>query len=443
LGPGDARPNDGQPFVRDLGAGVSCSVPLIVGADAGGTLPRVRAVPAANRKSIGFIPSGNDRNTRLADIALAWNVFQHFYPYFDVVRVDWAAALVIALQRAARDADEAAFRDTLRALVADLHDGHGMVVLGSRRPTHQLPLAWDWLDNELRITAIAPPAAGKVTVGDVVRAVDGRPASEVLAAAEQLQGAATPARRRFTALRELASGREGETVLLEVVAASGTSREVRLERSVAMRAVTLEKRPAPVSDLEPGTLYLDLTRISDAEMEAAIPRLRAAKKAVLDVRGYPRPTTAFLGFFSDHPLTGGSSCVPLVKIPDRIGMTFECMQPEVQPRTPRIRTPLAFLTDARAISYAETLLATVQNTRIGPIVGNATGGTNGNVHAFSLPGGYQVKWTAMRVTKADGSPLHGVGVLPTERVEPTLPAVLQGRDEVLERALELLGSRQR
>jgi C-terminal processing protease CtpA/Prc len=54
-----------------------------------------------------------------------------------------------------------------------------------------------------------------------------------------------------------------------------------------------------------------------------------------------------------------------------------------------------------------------------------------------------VKWTAMRVTKADGAPLHGVGVLPTERVEPTLPAVLQGRDEVLERALKLLGSGQR
>jgi hypothetical protein len=389
---------------------------------------------------VGFIPSGNDRNTRLADVALAWNVFQHFYPYFDVVRVDWAATLRPALERASRDSDEAAFRDTLRALVAELHDGHGMVVLGSQRPTHQLPLAWDWLDNQLRITAIAPAAADKIAVGDVVRRIDGRAPQEILPALEQLQGAATPERRRFSALRELVSGRQGERVLLDLATTGGKPREVQLERSVPLRAVTLERRPAPISDLEPGTLYLDLTRISDAEMEAAVPRLRAARRAVLDVRGYPRPTSAFLGFFGDRTLTGGSACVPLVKVPDRIGMTFECTPQEIQPRTPRIGTPVAFLTDARAISYAETLLATVESERIGAIVGSATAGTNGNVHAFSLPGGYQVKWTAMRVTTADGSPLHGVGILPTERVEPTLPALLQGRDEVLERALKVLAS---
>ena len=39
--------------------------------------------------------------TRLADVALAWNILQHFYPYFDVVQTDWPQALRSALTSAA------------------------------------------------------------------------------------------------------------------------------------------------------------------------------------------------------------------------------------------------------------------------------------------------------------------------------------------------------
>ena len=38
-------------------------------------------------------------------MALAWNVFQHFYPYFDVVQADWPAELRRALSSAATDED--------------------------------------------------------------------------------------------------------------------------------------------------------------------------------------------------------------------------------------------------------------------------------------------------------------------------------------------------
>ena len=55
-----------------------------------GTLPRPAVAGKAPgwSKPEGFKPSGNDRTTRLAAVALAWNVFQHFYPYFDVVKAD-------------------------------------------------------------------------------------------------------------------------------------------------------------------------------------------------------------------------------------------------------------------------------------------------------------------------------------------------------------------
>jgi C-terminal processing protease CtpA/Prc len=71
------------------------------------------------------------------------------------------------------------------------------------------------------------------------------------------------------------------------------------------------------------------------------------------------------------------------------------------------------------------------------IVGEPTAGTNGNVNPFTVPGGYVLSWTGMRVLKHDGSRHHGVGILPTHPVSRTIKGITERRDEILEKALEL------
>ncbi len=95
------------------------------------------------------------------------------------------------------------------------------------------------------------------------------------------------------------------------------------------------------------------------------------------------------------------------------------------------------MTDARAISYAETYLGIIEHYKLGEIVGGHTAGTNGNVNPFTLPGGYRITWTGMKVLKHDGSQHHAVGILPTVPVG-TIAGVAAGRDEVLERAVEVV-----
>ena len=64
-------------------------------------------------------------------------------------------------------------------------------------------------------------------------------------------------------------------------------------------------------------------------------------------------------------------------------------------------------------------MATVENYRLGEIVGAPTAGTNGDINSFTVPAGYQITWTGMIVLKHDGSQHHGVGILPTVRVSRT------------------------
>ncbi|PYT31437.1 MAG: hypothetical protein DMG57_05275 [Acidobacteria bacterium] len=119
-----------------------------------------------------------------------------------------------ALESAATNKNDIAFTDTLRRLVAALHDGHGNVVKSSQRAA--LPLSWDWIEGKLVITAVAPAVSARISAGDAVLKINGRNAGEALADREALISGATPQWIRYRALQDLARGNEGENVNLEI-----------------------------------------------------------------------------------------------------------------------------------------------------------------------------------------------------------------------------------
>jgi C-terminal processing protease CtpA/Prc len=83
----------------------------------------------------------------------------------------------------------------------------------------------------------------------------------------------------------------------------------------------------------------------------------------------------------------------------------------------------------------------VEAYRLGPIVGEPTAGTNGNINPFTLPDGYLIWWTGMKVLKQDGSRHHGVGIRPTLPAARTHAGVAAVRDEVLEKGIEVAQQR--
>ena len=94
---------------------------------------------------------------------------------------------------------------------------------------------------------------------------------------------------------------------------------------------------------------------------------------------------------------------------------------DLKPASPRVAGKIVFLTDGRAISYAESVMGYVADRRLGTIVGSTTAGTNGNVASFVVPSGFRVGFTGMRVTGHDGQrPLHLVGIKPDIPIAPTI-----------------------
>lgn len=423
--------------VLDLGQGLKARVRLVLPVKA----PAATAPAVAPRKPEGFAYTGDDRVTRLAGVVIAWNIPQHFYPYFAEVATDWPAELRKGLKAAATDPDALAFEITLERMMVALHDGHAGVTWSN--PGGALPVVFDWIDGQLVIVATMASKAGPLRVGDVVVALDGRPAAQAVAEAEALVSSPTPQWRRSQAIHKLTLADPRKPTRITVRHADG------IEETVAMAVpgpppyltgILREPRPGPIAELRPGLLYVDMTRTQWPQLEKALPRMVAARAVIFDMRGYPRPQARrLLAHLAEHPLTSAEYRAPVVTRPDRQGWGWKDSRWEIAPATPFIPGRKIFLTNGGAISQAESVMSVVETHRLGDIVGAATAGTNGDINPFTLPGGYTVVWTGLKVVKRDGTPQHGVGIKPTIPAVRTLAGVRAGRDEVLERGILAAG----
>ena len=429
-----------EPFAAELIPGLSVSVPLALYVDSEGTLPRA----PKPREPLLYERQAADRGTRLATVIIAWNVFQHFYPYFDVVKTDWLAELPKALRTAATDSGTHEFEKTLGRLVAALKDGHGNVASPHARPLLVPPLTLDWIEGQFLVTRVQKGKSEGIAPGDRIMKIDGKPIDRAEADAREVISGATAQfiRWRLAGVLSTCGSTARMTLEIEPFLLPGTSKTVDLACSPPklkdMETYT-EPRPEKIAQLEPGILYVDLDRVTEADWNAVVPRLEKAKGIIFDMRGYPgRPGTLVLTHLTDSTIRSARWNVPLVSKPDRIDFTFTESGWDLQLAAPRFTAPHVFLTDGRAISYAETVMGIVENYKLGAIVGGPTAGTNGNVNPFKLPGGFTLTWTGMKVLKHDGSQHHGIGIRPTVPVSRTRKGVAEGKDEILLRAVEVV-----
>ena len=421
-----------RPFAANLDGGVSCMVPLSL-------YERDSSNQAESDESaLPRIYSAADRTTHLADVVIAWNVFQHFYPYFDVVKTDWHGALKSALRKAARDTGDADFLVTLQEMVAKAYDGHG-IVSHSCQKQEVLPVSWTWVGDELVVLRTADGVKGGPSRGDVVEKIDGKPVGELYAKAEKRISGATRQWRRAMALYAISRGETGKEVALSLRKPDDSRYEVSVSR-IQPGAWVAHKRPEKICKIKPGIYYIDVQRASDEDFKESLPKLQKAEGIIYDYRGYPimMPGTMFVNII-ENTCDSPQYHIPRVFLPDRKNMTFERGDEwHIPPVPPYLSAKKVFLIDAQAISRAESYLGIIEYYKLGELIGEPTAGTNGDVNSIKLPGGYSIPWTGMKVLKQDGSRHHGVGIQPTIPVSRTIKGIAAGRDEMLEKAIEVV-----
>lgn len=383
------------------------------------------------------IKTDTDTYTRAqawADGIAAWNVARHFYPYWSVVSIDWDAVLRKWLAAQPPQQSREHLREALRRLIAPLDDGHGRIIdTKDKRPKQLLPITVRPLGDRWVVEASAAP--DRVKPGDVIVAVGNMPADRYFAALMAIQSG-SPQFVRWRAARDFVLGPVGETLALRVARAG---KLVNTSLKFDQPKTTFMPRPEPFAEVRPGIYYVDLSRFDAAAFGAAREKLAAASGIVFDLRGYPSPDASqVVRFWLTGPDTAQWMVVPRFDKPFGRYDTGWSFGWQVEGDGAIAKARKALLVDGRALSYAESLIGYFAGQKTGRILGERSGGANGNVDIAALPSGLNYLFTGMKVTRHDGSVFHREGFAPDEEVAPTIAGLAAGRDEVLERAVASL-----
>ncbi len=436
----------------DLGCGVMLRFPTVLTLDAAGRLPQPTSDRTLQKLAASFPMTGFDRTTRLAAVMIGWAKMHWFFPYFDVVQCDWEGGLVTALHKASTDRDPVEFQVTLESLWSLLADSHTVVKGGSGTGlvNAAMPLSWDIVEDQLVVTWVREDWRARIKPGDVVTAIDDNDALELFQSLLARMCGASVQSRRHRVCQELRNGTEGVSRRLKLVRSENevVEVEVPLEEADAtpLRGPSMREPRLPiVAELEPGYVYVDLDRFQFAELNKLSRNLSQAKGLIVDLRGYPSAeATALFAMLGNEPHWTDQFLTPVTVGPN-LSVDRQLLPAPGDGTWPRsshrITCPMVFLTDGRAVSAAESLLGIAKNAELGPIIGEATAGSNGGVNLHYLPGGYRVSWTNHVTRKRDGGVFHGIGVTPDEEIRHTIESLRQGRDLVVEKGLERLKSK--
>lgn len=429
-------PEIGQIYSDNLSGGLYFTMPLTLFADSSRTLPAPEKefTPVKSSKSESFVMNGNDRTSRLAITIILWNIFKQFST-FNHNNEAWDSVLKVILPKAAVDKDDKQFLETLRLLSANLNDGQARVWLSDEVIRFGTPFLWKWAENKLIISKVAQNYYA-LKVGDEVVSIDGKPTLKYLEETERKISGSTTQWKRVRALAEIRSGEEDSGLKLKIRDISGKEKELYVQKNTFLSDLN-ENRPPTFQEIKPSVFYIDLTRISDKQFREIIETLKTAKGIILDLRGLIQISEHILGLFIKEKISSLDWKIPIYTTPDKLKISYQIIRNDIIPRNVLNPEKIVFLMDERSIGYSEGLLTLVKNNKIGEIVGKTSAGTPGEAIAFRLPGNYNASMTAIKVSSGDGSFLYGNFLEPTIPVNLSRKSLIEGKDEILERALKL------
>ena len=413
----------------EIGNGVWLHMPLAVWSDGARTYPASEDV----HRDVRFGMS--DLESRLATIISAWGIASMFYPYFSDQQIDWAMELPRALSEAAAASSAQQLHFALARLIAKLRDNHATVVHPALPINGILPVTLRRFGNELVVMGAVAAYLKALPIGTQIVNIEGVPATQAYDDMRTRVSAATSSWAEIFIPYWLTLGPQGTFSTLRIHTESGQETDVMLPHLPRSTYADLIHEPRPTSgtQLSTGVYYVDLRGLTAERWQSVLPSLQHARAIILDERGVPTGVAlTVLGHFIDHPVDSPTWQLPVLE-----SGSYQTSHWEIRPALPGLHTKLIVLTDGRVTSYGETILQIIRDNHLATLVGEPSGGTNGNIAEAILPGGFIMHFTGMRVPLSDGTAIQGKGIIPDHIVHPTLQGVRAGRDEVLMAAVAL------
>ena len=392
-----------------------------------------------------------DAGYRLLSLYRYWNMIQYFYPYKNLIEEKWNDVLTEFLPKFINATGELDYKLAALALIARVHDTHANIwgndmTLETYKGVNYAPVEVKFIENKVVVTSLLKTKSGKTSSlqkGDVIESVKFKNIDKIIA--EKL--AYTPASNYPTQLRDIARSllRTNDSVLNLSVTRNGTTGPLRI-RCYSPREVNIYqsyyRKDTCFKLITPEIAYIYPGTIKNSYLPEIMKDAGKTKGMIIDLRCYPSEFIVFsLGeYLMPDP-------VKFVKFSQTSygnpGLFTYTDGPEVgRSNSDFYHGKVVIIVNEVTQSQAEY---TAMALRVAPgatVIGSTTAGADGNVSEIILPGGIRTMISGIGIYYPDGKETQRVGIIPDIEVKPTIKGIIEGMDELLEKAIEIINKKQ-
>lgn len=231
---------------------------------------------------------------------------------------------------------------------------------------------------------------------------------------------------------------------------SGQHQQTKLQlyssNDLGIQAWYQEKKKQPIYKLLADSIgYFTLANVTQADVTKLKNTLGNLKGLVIDIRNYPNQFVALqlASLFISNRTEFVKFSIGNINNPGefrfRQGTSIEPAKynyydPNRKPFNGKIVVLVNEYTQSQA-EYTTMALRAVPNSLV---IGSNTSGADGNFSYINLPGGIETGISGIGVYYPDGKETQRIGIVPDVVVKPTIEGIRKGKDEVLEKAMEIL-----
>jgi len=195
-----------------------------------------------------------------------------------------------------------------------------------------------------------------------------------------------------------------------------------------------------ISEVAPGILYINSSRISDREINSLLPQLQndMIKGFIIDLRGYSLLSEHILGLFTEKELIGFTSQIPVYTAPEKSIVSYPVQENNIQSVPKLSSKQIVFLINENSSSYSEIIAALARINKIGTVVGSPSQGNITDIEQIELPGYFFGSQSLLNVKLQGDENLLVNPIEPDVIIHQSLNGEINGIDEQLQKAIELI-----
>lgn len=393
--------------------------------------------------------SNPDAGFRLLSLYRYWNIIEYFFPYKHLTDKKWSSVLQEYIPEFVLAKNELEYEIATLKLIGEINDSHaglweGADKLNELRGNNFVPFEVEFIENRLVVTDDFNPAfleATKLEIGDEITHINNRAVNTIVDSLKPYYPAANESAKLRNISRDILRSPEKNVFLTYISNGRHKTGLIPLlsreKLSIGMKT-RLSSTEKSYKILDGNIGYIDLGTIKSYEIPEIVKTFKNSKGIVIDIRNYPSTFVPFSlgGYFVSTPTTFAEFTRGNIHNPGEF--TFRRGQAITPNYRGRLSGKLIVLVNEKSQSQAEYTAMAFRAAENSVIIGSETAGSDGNVSTIYLPGNLKTMISGIGVYYPDGTETQRLGIVPDVVVKPTIKGIRQGKDEVLDKAIDII-----